>query len=185
MALLELIKIPIQSTHGKFCERTFPKSTNFPENTAFTKQPKTKMRGCLAWLDETLVLNADRLKWKQLKEKLLLVQPSKSVDSSLITRTPKVNSSPKAVSGQRYPCSAWVVGDLSWEGAGQRPGRGQSPVEHRGTFVRPSWRRGWDAIEGWLKAFKSLNWGLRRLIQGLRMPIESLRGLTWGLRELD
>ena len=26
--------------------------------------------------------------------------------------------------------------------AGQRPRRGQSPVEHRGTFVRPGWRSG-------------------------------------------
>ena len=29
----------------------------------------------------------------------------------------KENSSPKAVSGQRYPCPAWVVCDLSWGGA--------------------------------------------------------------------
>ena len=47
---------------------------------------------------------------------------------------------------------------------GQRPHRGRSPVEHRGTFDCLTWRSGWDAIEGWLRAFKSLNWGLRRLI---------------------
>ena len=52
--------------------------------------------------------------------------------------------------------------ELEWGGAGQLPQRGQSPVEHRGTFVRPAWRSEWDAIEGWLKAFKSLNWGLRK-----------------------
>ena len=42
------------------------------------------------------------------------------------------NSSPKAVSGQRYPFPVWVVCDLSWGGAGQWPRRGQSPVDHRG-----------------------------------------------------
>ena len=54
--------------------------------------------------------------------------------------------------------------ELEWGGAGQRPRRGQSPVEHRRTFVRPAWRSEWDAIEGWLKAFKSLYWGLRGLM---------------------
>ena len=49
------------------------------------------------------------------------------------------NSSPKAVSGQRYPCPAWVVCDSGWGGAGQRPRRGRSPVEHRGNLsVHPS-----------------------------------------------
>ena len=49
------------------------------------------------------------------------------------------NSSPKAVNGQRYPCPAWEVCDLSWRGAGQRPRRGRSPVEHRRDLsVRPS-----------------------------------------------
>ena len=55
----------------------------------------------------------------------------------------KINSSPKAIDGQRYPCPAWVVCDLSWGGAGQWPQREQSPVEHRGNLsihpsVRPS-----------------------------------------------
>ena len=53
------------------------------------------------------------------------------------------NSSPKAVCGQWYPCPAWVVCDLGWGGAGQRPQRGRSPVEHRGnlsihTYICPS-----------------------------------------------
>ena len=60
---------------------------------------------------------------------------------------------------------------------GQRPQRGQSPVEHRGTFVRPARRSEWDAIEGWLKAFQSLNRGLRGLMLSLIMPIGSLREL--------
>ena len=46
----------------------------------------------------------------------------------------KINSSPKAVSGQQCPCPAWVLCDSSCRGAGQRPQRGQSPVEHRGNL---------------------------------------------------
>ena len=40
----------------------------------------------------------------------------------------------KAVIGQRYPCPAWVVCDLSWRGSGQRPQRERGPVEHRGNL---------------------------------------------------
>ena len=51
-----------------------------------------------------------------------------------------INSSRKVVSDQRYPCPAFIVCDLNWGGAGQRPQRGQSPVEHRGICLslRPS-----------------------------------------------
>ena len=66
------------------------------------------------------------------------------------------NSSPKAVNGQRYPCPAWVVCDLSWRGAGQRPRRGRSPVEHRGNLpVRPSIRPSFRSA----KKPKSKQWG--------------------------
>ena len=37
------------------------------------------------------------------------------------------NSSPNAVSGQRYPCPARVICDLNSGGAGQRSQRGRSP----------------------------------------------------------
>ena len=49
-------------------------------------------------------------------------------------REREINSSPKAVSGQRYPCPTWVESDLGWEGAGQWPRRGRSLVEHRGNL---------------------------------------------------
>ena len=57
-----------------------------------------------------------------------------------LTRLNNFNSSPKAVSGQGSPCPAWGVCDSSWGGAGQRPQRGRSPVEHRGICpsIRPS-----------------------------------------------
>ena len=35
-------------------------------------------------------------------------------------------------------CPALHACELEWKEAGQRPRRGRSPVEHRGTFVRPS-----------------------------------------------
>ena len=55
-------------------------------------------------------------------------------EDELSSPPPKMNSSPKAVSGQRYSCPALVVCDLGWGGAGQRPRRRQSPVEHRGNL---------------------------------------------------
>ena len=52
----------------------------------------------------------------------------------LLKQQAKSHSSPKAVSGQRYPCPAKVVCALGWGGAGQRPQREQSPVKHRGNL---------------------------------------------------
>ena len=48
---------------------------------------------------------------------------------------------------------------LKWEEAGQRPQRGRSPVEHRGTFVRPEMANGLrKQIQAW-----ELSWCLRSL----------------------
>ena len=94
-------------------------------------------------------------------------QKDSDIKTSIETMT-EVMTNQQVAQGQYVDsdtcCPALSDCELEWGEAGQRPRRGRSPVEHRGTFVRPTWRSGWDAIEGWLKAFKSLNWGLRRLI---------------------
>ena len=72
-------------------------------------------------------------------------------------------------------CPALHDCKFEWEEAGQRPKRGQSPVQHRGTFARPAWKCWWGAKISWLKAFKSLK-AFPRLIWGLRGQISGLRG---------
>ena len=71
---------------------------------------------------------------------------------------------PRAIYGQRYPlpCFEWL-----WVGV--RGSRAAAPkvtksCRTQGDFCSSclTWMRCY--IEGWLKAFKSLNWGLRRLM---------------------
>ena len=49
-------------------------------------------------------------------------------------------------------CPALQYCEIKWEEAGQRPRRGQSPVEHRGTFV--AWGNRFQAWEGRFQAWE-------------------------------
>ena len=70
-----------------------------------------------------------------MKNSMMTMMTTTSTTTARMTKTKTTtNSSPKAASGQRCPCPAWVVSDLGWEGAGQCPQRGRSPVEHRGNL---------------------------------------------------
>ena len=93
------------------------------------------------------------------------------------------NSSPKAVSGQRYPCPASAVCDLSWGGAGQRTPKvyGAKTMDFRpellffflarnGSFcldlghiawIWAIWQNRWT--DGWMDRFPLCSTGLRSL----------------------
>ena len=55
-------------------------------------------------------------------------------DSQVTNMNKQVAQGQYVVSDTR--CPAFHDCELDWEEAGQRPQRGRSPVEHRGTFVR-------------------------------------------------
>ena len=50
----------------------------------------------------------------------------------------KETGRPRAICGQQYLLPCFKDCELELGEAGQRPQRGRSPVEHRGTFVRPT-----------------------------------------------
>ena len=86
---------------------------------------------------------------------------------------------PRAICGQRYPLPCFVRFFLwEWAEAGQRPRRGRSPVEHRGTFVRPAQRSllaYFSGSEGSIKDATKNWWGF-----ACAQLLLSLTWVDWG-----
>ena len=70
---------------------------------------------------------------------------------------------------------------------GQRPRRGQSPVEHRGTFVRPFVRSSPQPLSGLksaLSGLKSALSGLKSALSGLESALSGLKSALFGLKSV-
>ena len=72
---------------------------------------------------------------------------------------------------------------------GQRPRRGRSPVEHRGTFVRPFVRsfvrsspQAFSGLKSALSGLKSASSGLKSALSGLKSALSDLKFTLSGLK---
>ena len=77
-------------------------------------------------------------------------------------------------------CPALHDCEMEREEAGQRPRRGRSPVEHRGTFVCPFVR---SSVRPIVSPPQALS-GLKSALSGLKSALSGLKSATSGLKSV-